>query len=82
MRLKQIREAFFELPDEQRAALHLVAIEELSYQEAAEALGIPVGTLMSRLSRARARLRSIEDGGQRGTASHLRVVGGNGDDQQ
>ncbi len=53
IRLKQLREAFFALPEEQRDALHLVAIEGLSYQEAANALSIPVGTLMSRISRAR-----------------------------
>ncbi|MBB4009945.1 RNA polymerase sigma-70 factor (ECF subfamily) [Rhizobium taibaishanense] len=60
VRLTQLRRAFMDLPEEQRQALHLVAIEELSYQEAAEVLGIPVGTLMSRLSRARGRLREFE----------------------
>ncbi len=64
----------FDLPEEQREALHLVAIEDLSYQEAADALGIPVGTLMSRVSRARARLRNFEDQG--GPARHLRLIGG------
>ncbi|MBS9477202.1 sigma-70 family RNA polymerase sigma factor [Ancylobacter radicis] len=75
VRLAQVREAFMHLPQEQRAALHLVAIEGLGYAEAAAALGIPQGTLMSRLSRARAALRAIEDG----TAvrpTHLRLVGG------
>ena len=57
-----IRRAFEALPQEQRAALHLVAVEELSYQQAAAALDIPVGTLMSRISRARARLRAMEAG--------------------
>ena len=56
MRLAQIREAFGRLPEEQRAALHLVTIEGLAYQEAADVLGIPIGTLMSRLGRARAAL--------------------------
>jgi RNA polymerase sigma-70 factor (ECF subfamily) len=74
VRLAQIRRAFMELPEDQREALHLVAIEELSYQEAAEALGIPVGTLMSRISRARARLRAIEDGSRE--PGRLRIVGG------
>lgn len=60
VRLMQLRSAFMDLPEEQRQALHLVAIEEMSYQEAAEVLGVPVGTLMSRLSRARARLREFE----------------------
>jgi RNA polymerase sigma-70 factor (ECF subfamily) len=75
VRLKQVREAFFSLPEEQREALHLVAIEDLSYQEAASALGIPVGTLMSRISRARAQLRAFED--KAPVASHLRLIGGN-----
>jgi RNA polymerase sigma factor (sigma-70 family) len=49
------------LPEDQRAVLLLVAVEDLSYAEAAKVLGIPVGTVMSRLSRARERLqREIE----------------------
>ncbi|MCJ8150382.1 MULTISPECIES: sigma-70 family RNA polymerase sigma factor [Shinella] len=82
VRLTQLRNAFFTLPEEQRAALHLVAIEELSYQEAATALGIPVGTLMSRVARARERLRTFEQSGPSATVTHLRIVGGTGDDQQ
>ena len=62
------------LPDEQREALHLVAIEDLSYQEAADTLGIPIGTLMSRVSRARAALRSGEIPNQ--PRNHLKIVGG------
>lgn len=83
VRLAQVRQIFMTLPDEQRAALHLVAIEGLSYQEAASALGIPIGTLMSRLGRARATLRAMEDGtAADGTAprgNHLRLVGGSDD---
>lgn len=82
LRLKQIKSAFFQLPDEQRDALHLVAIEELSYREAADALGIPVGTLMSRISRARASLREFEAGRRSLNSSHLKVVGGRGDDER
>jgi len=48
--------AISELPAEQRAVFVLRAVEELSYAEIAEALGIPAGTVMSRLSRARERL--------------------------
>lgn len=82
IRLRQLREAFFALPDEQRDALHLVAIEGLSYQEAADALSIPVGTLMSRVSRARARLREFEENGRRLPAGngHLKIIEGGRDD--
>ncbi|QCB43290.1 sigma-70 family RNA polymerase sigma factor [Sphingomonas sp. PAMC26645] len=45
------------LPDDQRAVLLLVAVEGLDYASAASTLGIPIGTVMSRLSRARDRLR-------------------------
>jgi RNA polymerase sigma factor (sigma-70 family) len=88
VRLQQISRAFLTLPDEQRAVLHLVAIEGLPYKEAANALGIPIGTLMSRLGRARAALRAFEENGtrsavptlpappERPTRPNLRVVGG------
>ena len=46
-------------PTEQREALLLVVLEGMSYAEAARILGIPDGTLMSRLSRARAALRGM-----------------------
>jgi len=52
-----VSDALAALPDRFRAVVGLVDIEGLSYAEAAEALGIPVGTVMSRLHRARARLR-------------------------
>lgn len=80
IRLKQLREAFHALPDEQRDALHLVAIEGLSYQEAATALSIPVGTLMSRISRAREKLRAFEEGRRGSAPSHLKIIGGGRDE--
>lgn len=81
VRLAEVREAFMALPDDQRDALHLVAVEDLSYQEAADALGIPIGTLMSRISRARASLRAFEAGGEESgrKPTHLRLVGDNND---
>jgi RNA polymerase sigma-70 factor, ECF subfamily len=48
------------LPVEQREVLLLAAVEELRYDEIATVLGIPIGTVMSRLSRARAKLRRID----------------------
>lgn len=81
VRLAQVRSHFMALPDDQRAALHLVTIEGLSYEEAARALDIPVGTLMSRLGRARDALRAIEAGEATGTVrrGNLRLVGGSND---
>jgi RNA polymerase sigma-70 factor (ECF subfamily) len=50
---RQVMQAVERLPDAQRAVMLLVAVEGLSYRETAEALDIPVGTVMSRLARAR-----------------------------
>jgi len=50
------------LPQEQREVLLLVALEGLSYTEAAEVQGVPIGTVMSRLSRARTALRTHLEG--------------------
>lgn len=61
--LAETAQAMQALPDEQREVLLLVAVEEMSYAEAAAALSIPVGTLMSRLARARATLRGLTDSG-------------------
>jgi len=60
------------LPPEQREVLLLVTLEELSYEETARILDIPLGTVMSRLSRARDRLRRLLDGDMPGAA--LKVV--------
>jgi RNA polymerase sigma-70 factor (ECF subfamily) len=48
------------LPEPQRAVVLLVALEGMTYEEVAKVLGVPVGTVMSRLSRARERLREPE----------------------
>lgn len=55
--MRDLETALYNLPFDQRAVLLLVALEELSYEQAAKALDIPVGTVMSRLARARERLR-------------------------
>jgi len=55
--LARVTKAFSKLDPEQRDALYLTAIEGLSYAETAEALGIPVGTVHSRVARARITLR-------------------------
>lgn len=56
---KDIAVAMQALPVEQRAAIALTALEGFSYDEAAEVLGVPIGTLRSRLSRGRERLRDL-----------------------
>jgi RNA polymerase sigma-70 factor (ECF subfamily) len=53
------------LPPEQRAVVLLVGVEDLSYEEAARVLGVPIGTVMSRLSRGRERLRGYLEGSGR-----------------
>ncbi|MEM6488807.1 MAG: sigma-70 family RNA polymerase sigma factor [Pseudomonadota bacterium] len=63
LRLARVRTAVAALPVEQREVLALVAIEGRSYREAADVLSLPIGTVMSRLSRARARLHAFEEEG-------------------
>lgn len=72
LELSDLEVAVARLPEEQRAVLLLVALEEMSYEEVARSLEIPLGTVMSRLSRGRERLRQILDGGQ--PVANLRVV--------
>lgn len=50
---QSVLRAFSVLPAEQRAVLTLIVIEDYSYKEAADTLGVPIGTIMSRLARAR-----------------------------
>lgn len=56
--LAQARRALLALPEEQRSVLCLVVLEGMTYQEAAATLDVPIGTIMSRLSRARAAMVS------------------------
>jgi RNA polymerase sigma-70 factor (ECF subfamily) len=56
LELREVDRALALLPDEQRLVLALVAVEGLTYREAAEVLDVPLGTVMSRLARARAAL--------------------------
>ena len=60
------------LPAEQRAVLLLVTLEDMAYADVAKLLGIPIGTVMSRLSRARERLRTLMD--DRPGPTRLKVV--------
>lgn len=73
---RDVLSALSRLPDEQRMVLLLVAVEDLSYAEAAKVLDIPVGTVMSRLSRARERLHLAmrEESRPESERPHLRRV--------
>jgi RNA polymerase sigma-70 factor (ECF subfamily) len=72
LEIADVERALRELPDEQREVLLLVAIEEMTYDEVGRALAIPIGTVMSRLSRARERMRRLIAGVQPAIA--LKVV--------
>jgi RNA polymerase sigma factor (sigma-70 family) len=69
---RDLERALARLPAEQREVLLLVSLEEMTYEEAADALGIPIGTVMSRLSRAREKLRAMMLGSPASTK--LKVV--------
>jgi RNA polymerase sigma-70 factor (ECF subfamily) len=52
-----VQNAMSTLPQEQRVVLHLRAVESMSYREISDALDIPIGTVMSRLARAREEMK-------------------------
>jgi RNA polymerase sigma-70 factor (ECF subfamily) len=60
--LRQVRDMMDRLHVDERAVLALVSIDGMTYQQAAETLGIPIGTVMSRLARARNKLLQMFDG--------------------
>src|SRR3984885_11678657 len=76
LRRDDILGAVGQLPDDQRSVLLLVSIEDASYAEAARILDIPIGTVMSRLARARAGLLKLleEQGKPASDRPHLRRV--------
>jgi RNA polymerase sigma-70 factor (ECF subfamily) len=61
--LAEVRRAVQLLPPDQRTTLMLVTVEGLSYKEAADVAGVPIGTIMSRLARARIALQQHLAGG-------------------
>jgi len=72
---RDLLRAFAALPKEQRSVLLLVGVEALSYDAASRVLGVPIGTVMSRLSRGRERLRQILNGNPNGGDSTERGEG-------
>ncbi len=67
-----LQRALLTLAPEQREVVLLVALEDMTYADVSRALGIPMGTVMSRLSRGREKLRGLMDGEK--ARSALRVV--------
>ncbi len=67
-----LQAALQQLPVDQREIILLIALEDLSYAEVAATLGIPIGSVMSRLSRGRERLRGLMEG--RPNPARLKVV--------
>ncbi|MFD0667370.1 sigma-70 family RNA polymerase sigma factor [Ramlibacter sp. MAHUQ-53] len=57
-----LQRCLMRLPEEQREVLLLVTLQDLAYEDVARITGVPIGTVMSRLSRARARLRDLMEG--------------------
>ena len=73
LELRDFARSLARLPDEQREVLLLVCLEDLSYEDAAKVLGVPVGTVMSRLSRGRERLRALLSG-REPAETHLKII--------
>ncbi len=77
LELRDLANALQQLPIEQREVLLLIGLEEMSYEEVAASLAIPLGTVMSRLSRGREKLRVLMDSPpaeRRPIASPLKVI--------
>jgi RNA polymerase sigma-70 factor (ECF subfamily) len=62
LEIRDLDAALQALPEEQRAVVLLVGLEQMTYDEAARVLDVPIGTVMSRLSRGRERLRRLMQG--------------------
>ncbi|WP_206997641.1 sigma-70 family RNA polymerase sigma factor [Trinickia mobilis] len=72
--LRDVQRALYQLPLEQREVLLLVGVEEMTYQEASSVLAVPMGTIMSRLSRAREQMRMLLSGERVPKVAPLKVV--------
>lgn len=72
--VRDLDRAILRLPVDQREVLLLVALEDMSYDEAARTLQIPIGTVMSRLARAREKLRLMMNGAPLASEAQLKIV--------
>jgi len=68
LELDEVARAMRQMSDTERMVLSLVCVEGMSYRDAAGIMGVPVGTVMSRLARARKKLHRLIHGGKAGTA--------------
>ena len=75
LELREVLDCLAKLPDDQRRAVALVGLESMSYAQAAKVLGVPMGTLMSRLARGREALRRMTDGAPEQNAARPRSQG-------
>ena len=64
MEMQDVLAALDQLPEEQKSLLLLIGVEDFSYDDAARVMGVPMGTVMSRLSRGRQRLRALLETGR------------------
>jgi RNA polymerase sigma-70 factor (ECF subfamily) len=71
LELLEVERALRALPAEQREVIVLIAVEQMTYEEVSRVLAVPIGTVMSRLSRGRERLRQLT---QAGAQHALKVV--------
>jgi RNA polymerase sigma-70 factor (ECF subfamily) len=76
--LETVRQFVWRLPEEQRTALTLVCIEGMTYKEASDVLGLPGGTVASRVARARLALAAFVDGDQAALAQQAAPEAGAG----
>ncbi len=74
--LAELEAAFMSLSDDHREILTLVVIQGMTYEQAAEILGVTMGTIKSRLSRARTRLSEIMNGHEPQPKEHRKISGG------
>lgn len=70
---RDLQRCLLRLPEDQRAVLLLVSLEDMTYAQVARVVGAPVGTVMSRLSRARSRLRELMDNPAQNSAAENRA---------
>jgi len=72
--LRDLESALNMLPEQQREVIILIGVEGVNYKDASQIIGVPIGTVMSRLSRGRETLKNLMDGDQKKGKPTLRSV--------